>query len=97
MTSREKAKEYIEHGGVPCRTSSFGDADILAMSPSYQATFDALVAAGELAERGISYNYPSSNVLSFMAIIGNEINRAGRREKSTPSKRVKMLNEKLRQ
>ena len=76
MTSREKAKEYIEHGGVPCRTSSFGDTDILAMSPSSQATFDALVAAGELAERGISYNYPSSNVLSFMAIIGNEINRA---------------------
>lgn len=76
MTSREKAKEYIMNGGVPCRTSSFEDPEILALSNSYQATYDALVAAGELAERGITYNYPSTNVLSFMAIIGNEINRA---------------------
>lgn len=76
MTSREKAKEYIMNGGVPCRASSFEDPEILALSNSYQATYDALVAAGELAERGITYNYPSTNVLSFMAIIGNEINRA---------------------
>ena len=76
MTSRAKAKDYIKNGGVPCRSSSFEDPEILAMSKSYQATYDALVAAGELAERGVTYNYPSSNVLSFMAIIGNEINRA---------------------
>ena len=48
----------------------------MALSPSNKATFDALVAAGELAERGVTYNYPSPNVLSFMGIIGNEINRA---------------------
>lgn len=76
MTSREKAKEYVMNGGVPCRTSSFEDPEILALSNSYQATYDALVAAGDLAERGVTYNYPSTNVLSFMAIIGNEINRA---------------------
>lgn len=76
MTSREKAKDYIMAGGIPCRTSSYEDPEIMALSPSNQATFDALVAAGELAERGITYNYPSPNVLSFMGIIGNEINRA---------------------
>ena len=63
-------------GGIPCRTSSYEDPEIMALSPSNQATFDALVAAGELAERGVTYNYPSPNVLSFMGIIGNEINRA---------------------
>lgn len=76
MTSRGMAKTYNMAGGVPCRTSVFEDPDILAMSPSNAAIFSAINTAGELAERGVTYNYPSINVLSFMAIIGNEINRA---------------------
>ena len=76
MTSRGTAKTYNLAGGVPCRTSVFEDPEILAMSPSNTAIFSALNTAGELAERGVTYNYPSINVLSFMAVIGNEINRA---------------------
>ncbi len=76
MTSREKAKEYNLLGGVPCRTSSFEDPDILAANPTNEYIYAAIDAAGELTERGYVYNYPSINVLSFMGLIGNEINRA---------------------
>ncbi len=76
MSSREKAKEYNLAGGVPCRTSSFEDPEILAANPTNSFIFAAIDDAGELTERGVSYNYPSINVLSFMGIIGNEINRA---------------------
>lgn len=76
MSSRGKAKEYNLAGGVPCRTSVFEDPDIIAADPTNEAIFSAIKEAGNLVDRGITYNYPSENVLSFMAIIGNEINRA---------------------
>lgn len=76
MTSRAKAYEYNMNGGVPCRTSVFKNPEILEKNPTNTAIFAAIDAAGELVERGVTYNYPSINVLSFMAVIGNEINRA---------------------
>ncbi len=76
MTSRGMAKEYNLAGGVPCRYSVFEDPDIIAAYPTNEYIYAALDTAGELAERGVSYNYPSIHVLDFMGIIGNEINRA---------------------
>lgn len=76
MTSREKAKEYNEKGGIPCRTSSFEDTELLKEKPINAKVYEAIKDAGTLVERGISYNYDSSHVLDFMSIIGNQINRA---------------------
>lgn len=76
MTSREKSKEYNMKGGIPSRASSFNDAEITALNPTNKAIFAAVEDAGRLVERGASYNYESPNVLSFMKIIGDQINRA---------------------
>lgn len=76
MTSRAMAKEYNLKGGIPCRTSIFEDPEINAQNPLNASIYAAIDAAGELADRGVTYNYASPNVLSFMAIIGNETNRA---------------------
>lgn len=76
MTSRQMAKTYNMAGGIPCRTSSFADEDITANNPTNAYIYNAIEDAGRLAQRGVTYNYESPYVLSFMAIIGNEINRA---------------------
>lgn len=77
MSSREKAKEYNEKGGIPCRISSFEDEELLEANPINAKVYEALVEAGKLEEeRGVSYNYESVHVLDFMSIIGNQINRA---------------------
>ena len=76
MTSREMALVYNLAGGVPNRISTFNDPQILASFPSNRYIFDAIMAAGDLTRRGITYNYPSVHVLNFMGIIGNQINRA---------------------
>lgn len=76
MSSREKAKEYNLNGGIPCRTSSFEDVEITATNPTNEYIYAAINDAGRLVERGVTYNYASPNVLSFMKIIGDEINRA---------------------
>jgi multiple sugar transport system substrate-binding protein len=76
MTSREKAKEYNLNGGIPCRTSIFNDEEINAASPLNKFIYESVEAAGGLVKRGVVYNYKSPNVLSFMKIIGDEINRA---------------------
>lgn len=76
MSSKEKAAEYNEKGGIPCRTSSFQDEALLAAKPLNAKVFEAVKDAGSLVDRGISYNYDSSHVLDFMSIIGNQINRA---------------------
>lgn len=76
MTSREKAEEYNEKGGIPCRTSSFEDEKLLKEKPLNARVYEAVKDAGSLVDRGISYNYESSHVLDFMSIIGNQINRA---------------------
>ena len=77
MSSREKAKEYNEKGGIPCRTSSFEDEELLEANPINAKVYEAIVEAGKLEEeRGISYNYDSVHVLDFMSVIGNQINRA---------------------
>jgi len=76
MSSREKSKEYNLNGGIPCRTSSFEDADIMAANPTNEYIFGAINDAGRLVDRGVTYNYASPNVLSFMKIIGDQINRA---------------------
>jgi len=76
MSSREKSKEYNLNGGIPCRTSSFEDADIMAANPTNEYIFGAINDAGRLVDRGVTYNYASPNVLSFMKIIGDQINCA---------------------
>jgi len=76
MSSREKAKDYIQKGGIPSRTSSFEDAELTAAKPLNQYVFEAIKDAGRLVDRGVTYNYASPHVLSFMKIIGDQINRA---------------------
>lgn len=76
MSSKAKAYEYNMNGGIPCRTSVFENPEIIKKRPTNKAIFSAIEAAGDLVERGVTYNYPSTSVLSFMAVIGNEINRA---------------------
>lgn len=76
MSSREKAEEYCEKGGIPCRTSSFENEKLLKENPLNAKVFEAIEDAGNLVERGVTYNYESSHVLDFMSIIGNQINRA---------------------
>lgn len=76
MSSKEKAKEYNLKGGIPCRTSVFEDPEINAAHPLNQSVFAAISDAGRLVDRGVTYNYASPNVLSFMKIIGDQINRA---------------------
>ena len=76
MSSREKSKEYNLAGGVPNRISNFSDPEIIAKYPTNKDIFNAITAAADMTRRGITYNYPSIDVLNFMAIIGNEINRA---------------------
>ncbi len=76
MSSREKAKEYNLNGGIPCRTSSFEDKELTEANPTNEAIYAAINDAGRLVDRGVTYNYASPNVLSFMKIIGDQINRA---------------------
>lgn len=76
MSSREKSKEYNENGGIPCRTSTFEDEELLENKLLNRKIYEAVEDAGSLVERGVSYNYMSSHVLDFMSIIGNQINRA---------------------
>jgi len=76
MTSKEKAKEYNEKGGIPCRISTFEDKDLLAEKPLNAKVYETIQDAGKLVDRGVSYNYGSAHVLDFMSIIGNQINRA---------------------
>lgn len=76
LSSKEKSKEYNLAGGIPNRISSFNDPEINAKYPANKYIFDSIMAAGNMSRRGITYNYPSVNVLNFMAVIGNQINRA---------------------
>lgn len=76
MSSREMGKTYNLAGGIPCRTSSFEDADIMAATPRNAQILDAINDAGRLVERGVKYNYDSPYVLTFMKIIGDQLNRA---------------------
>ena len=76
MSSRGMAKTYNLDGGVPCRTSVFEDAEITAATPRNVFILDAINDAGRLVDRGVKYNYDSPYVLTFMKIIGDQINRA---------------------
>lgn len=76
MSSRGMAKTYNLAGGIPCRTSVFEDPEISAATPRNAYILKAIDDAGRLVDRGVKYNYDSPYVLTFMKIIGDQINRA---------------------
>lgn len=55
MTSKLNAHDYVDNGGVPTRKSSYQDEDLIAKHPSFPVELEALDAANNLVQKGISW------------------------------------------
>ena len=62
MTSKLKAKEYVQNGGVPTRTSVYSDKELVAKDPSYPVQLQALSCASALVKKGIAWLPPTSKL-----------------------------------
>jgi ABC-type glycerol-3-phosphate transport system substrate-binding protein len=74
MTSRLKGPEYVLHGGVPTRVSTYQDRDLIAKNPSYPVQLEALERANALVEKGIAWIPPTpklGKVLDRVGYYGN--------------------------
>src|SRR5690606_23972549 len=71
MTSGAMAPTYVELGGVPTRTSVLENPTTPEQETYYPAMLEALTAAGNLVERGVSWlpQVPQSD--EKLTIIGN--------------------------
>ncbi|THF83678.1 ABC transporter substrate-binding protein [Cohnella fermenti] len=76
MNSKEKAKEYVQGGGVPVRTSVYQDAELAAANISYPVQLEALNDANVLVEQGISWIPPSPKLGQILDRVGYYVSAA---------------------
>jgi len=76
MTSREMAKTYVGHGGIPCRTSIYTDPELVAKYRTFPKVLEAMEHALALIERGISYNPDFTYTNDMMAFAGTYLSKA---------------------
>ncbi|MGE5623769.1 MAG: hypothetical protein ACM3UP_01955 [Methanocella sp.] len=74
MTSKLKGPEYVLHGGVPTRVSTYRNPELVAKNPSYPVQLEALACANALVEKGIAWIPPTpklGKVLDRVGYYGN--------------------------
>lgn len=76
MNSKEKAKEYVQGGGVPVRTSIYTDEELVAADPSYPVQLEALNDANVLVEKGISWIPPHEKLGQILDRVGYYVSSA---------------------
>lgn len=76
MNSKEKAKEYVQGGGVPVRTSVYKDEELAAKNISYPVQLEALNDANVLVEKGISWIPPSPKLGQILDRVGYYVSAA---------------------
>lgn len=76
MNSKEKAKEYVQNGGVPVRTSIYQDAELVAKDSSYPVQLEALADANVLVEKGISWIPPHEKLGQILDRVGYYVSSA---------------------
>jgi len=76
MNSKEKAKEYVQGGGVPVRTSIYQDPELAAKDISYPVQLEALNDANVLVEKGISWIPPSPQLGQILDRVGYYVSSA---------------------
>jgi len=76
MNSKEKAKEYVQGGGVPVRTSVYQDPELAAANVSYPVQLEALNDANVLVEQGISWIPPSPKLGQILDRVGYYVSAA---------------------
>ncbi len=70
MASREKSVDYVKAGGIATRDSTFGNAELAALNPSFGAQKEALVAANGLVEKGLSWIPQHDQINQILEIAG---------------------------
>jgi len=76
MNSKEKAKEYVQEGGVPVRTSIYTDEELAASDISYPVQLEALNDANVLVEKGISWIPPHEKLGQILDRVGYYVSAA---------------------
>lgn len=76
MNSKEKAKEYVQGGGVPVRTSIYQDEELIAADASYPVQLEALNDANVLVEKGISWIPPNEKLGQILDRVGYYVSAA---------------------
>lgn len=70
MASKEKSVDYVKAGGIATRDSTFGNAELAALNPSFAAQKEALVAANGLVEKGLSWIPQHDQINQILEIAG---------------------------
>ncbi|XID91819.1 ABC transporter substrate-binding protein [Paenibacillaceae bacterium WGS1546] len=76
MNSKEQAKEYVQEGGVPVRTSIYTDEELAASDISYPVQLEALNDANVLVEKGISWIPPHEKLGQILDRVGYYVSSA---------------------
>ena len=76
MNSKEKAKEYVQEGGVLVRTSIYTDEELAASDISYPVQLEALNDANVLVEKGISWIPPHEKLGQILDRVGYYVSAA---------------------
>lgn len=70
MASKEKSVDYVKAGGIATRSSVFENEELAAMSPSFPAQKEALIAANGLVEKGLSWIPQHDQINQILEIAG---------------------------
>lgn len=70
MAGREKSIDYVKGGGVATRDSTFSNAELAKLNPSFEAQKLALVSANGLVEKGLSWIPQHDQINQILEIAG---------------------------
>lgn len=71
MTGKERAKEYVNNGGTPVRTSILSDADMVKKNVTFPMQLESLKCAANMVNDGIHWLAPHPKFIKVIEVVGN--------------------------
>lgn len=71
MTSQAKAKEYVNLGGTPVRTSVLQDPEMVKKNVTFPIQLESLKCAGNMVNDGIHWLAPHPKFIKVIEVVGN--------------------------